>query len=545
MKKFTRFFVLAMVPMLMLLANVNAQYKPSSPTFGSDIPLFEYGDCTLASSHVYVANNGWIYVLTMLEASGSNYMAWRVFYSTDNGITFNVLCQWEYNTQDYILKDCDIVVTGEDATDIRLWIAEVTNSGTVNPNNAYVRINEFDAAGNWVATPFYLDYGAAPNETYSVSLATDYRSPGFGYTPWAIAVAYTGHYGMNDWLSYNFSLNGGVSFNGTDLFSQPGPNALGRTSLSLGSTLSHGWGRAAIAFEMNMAGGLGDIGLISSYTDFSVSAWVTPVAVNTAFAPSTGLCRYPTVRLMGNTGLDPTLAGYIPMIVAYEDYSSGLTNCDIMYNSLTAAYADLTQPTLSDFVIHWVGAGNGSSETTPNLSYDKAYNNFLLTYASDLGNQLIYKFTGIDNVVPGGWADLGNYRDRSDPMPWPVQPKVDINPVLAMVCFSWTEETGLPGIYNILFDAEWSTVGINDPAGKTAGNSFTLSPNPAKEYVRVMTGKPGEYTVTVTSLLGQQVMNTTFNGTVCTLQLEDLTTGVYMVRVTGNGITSAQKLSVN
>jgi len=546
MKNFTRFFTLAMVLMLMLLTSVNGQYRPSSPVFGSDIPLFTYSDCTSASSHVYVANNGWIYVLTQLEASAIKYQAWRVFYSTDDGHTFNQLCQWEYNTDDYILKDCDFVVTGENASDIKLWIAEATNSGNVNPHNAYIRINEFDAYGNYVAQAYYLDYGAAPNQTYSVSVSTDYRSPGLGYTPnFAIGIAYTGHFGLNDWLSYAHSLDNGVTFTGTDPFNQAGTNMLGRVSVSLGATLHHPWGRVAMAFEMNKVGDQGDIGLLSNYTDYAGSSWTTPVTVNLTYSPTAGKCRYPTVRIMDNTGVEPTTVGYFPLVVAYEDWSSGTSAGDIMYNSLTETYVDLTQPTLSDFTTHWFGAGNGYSEKEPNLSFDKNYNNFLLTYASDNNNELKFHWCSINSIVAGNWADYGNYRDLNTPMPWPVQPKIDINPIHSLTCYSWTEETALPGIYNILFDAEWSTVGIEDHQGKLSDNSFVLSPNPAKEFVKIRISKTGDYTVTMTSLIGQEVMNTSVHGLEGTLQLGDITPGVYMVRITGDGINTMKKLVVN
>jgi hypothetical protein len=547
MKKFTRFITLALVPMLMLLTSVNAQYKPSSPAFGSDIPLFSYYDCTNASSHIYVANNGWIYILTQLEATSVSYQAWRVFYSTDDGVTFSQLCQWEYNTDDYVLKDCDIVVTGENAGDIRLWIAEVTNSGNVNPHNAYMRVNEFDAAGNFISQPAYLDYGAAPNQLYSVSIATDYRSPGFGMTGFGIALAYTGHFGANDWLSYTHSEDGGANFAGTDPFSQAGTNLLGRVSLSLGATFSNGWGRMAVAFEMNKVGDQGDIGVMSNYTDLVGGSWTTPVLVNGTYGPAIGHCRYPAIRVMDNGTTDPTIPDYVPILIAYEDWSSGLAAKDIMYNTLNSTYVDLSQPTIADFYHNWIGAGNGNNETEPSLSFDKLYDNFLLTYASTNNNVLEYEWTNCNSILSGFWADFGNYRDMNTPMPYPVQPKVDINPTHGNgSCYSWTQENVLyPGIYQILFDAEWSTVGIGEHQGQLADNSFAMNPNPAKEAVKIRISKPGDYTVTMTSLLGQEVMNTTIHGSEATLQLGNITSGIYIVRITGNGIDSMKKLVVN
>jgi hypothetical protein len=533
-----------MVLMLMLLTSVNAQFKPTSPTFGSDIPIFNYYDCTFASSHVYVANNGWIYVLARVEASASSYQAWRVFYSTDDGVTFIQLNQWEYNTDDYVLQDCDFVITGENSSDIRLWIAEATNSGNVTPHNAYVRVNEYDAYGNYIAQAYYLDYLAAPNNLVSVSIATDYRSPGGGMAPFGIGVAFTGNWNGNSWYSYAYSLDGGATFTAKSPFSQTGTGQLGRISVSLGATYTNAWGRMAVAFEMNKVGDLGDIGVMSNYTDLVGGSWTTPVAVNQTFGPSTGLCRYPAIQIMDNVTTDPTIADYVPILIAYEDWSSGVSAKDIMYNTLNASYVDLSQPTIADFYYAWIGAGNGHSETEPNLSFDKGYNNFLLTYATDNNNQLKYRVCNMNDIGGGTWADLGNYRDLNTPMTWPVQPKVDINPTNLRACFTWAEMTTF-GIYNILFDAEWSTVGIGEHQGQPSDNSFALSPNPAKDFVKISISKPGDYTVTMTSILGQEVINTTVHGSEYTLPLGEITQGIYMVRITGNGIDTIKKLVVN
>jgi len=545
MKNFTRLSMLIMVNMLMLLVKVNAQYKPSSPAFGSDVPVFEYIDCTNTFSHVYVANNGWIYVLARVDAPSSNYQAWRVWYSTDDGLSFFQVCEWAYNTDNYVLQDCDFVVTGENASDIRIWIAEVTNSGNVTPHNAYVRVNEFDAAGNFVAAPYLLDYGAAPNNLVSVSIATDYRSPGGGMAPFSIGVAFTGNYSGNSWYSYAYSLDGGATFTAISPFSQTGTGQLGRISVSLGATYTNAWGRMAAAFEMNKVGDLGDIGVMSNYTDLVGGSWTTPVAVNQTFGPSTGLCRYPAIRIMDNGTTDPTIADYVPILIAYEDWSSGVTAKDIMYNTLYASYVDLSQPTIADFYHSWIGAGNGYNETEPSLSFDKLYNNFLLTYASDNNNVCDYEWISVNSILAGSWTDYGNYRDLNTAMPWAVQPRVDINPIHGNgSCYTWTQETGNPGIYNILFDAEWSTVGIGEQQDMLSGKSFVLSPNPARESVTIRIGKPGDYNVSITDLMGKNVMNTILHNPQSTLQLGEFAPGVYLVRVSGQDIDAVKKLVV-
>jgi hypothetical protein len=113
-----------------------------------------------------------------------------------------------------------------------------------------------------------------------------------------------------------------------------------------------------------------------------------------------------------------------------------------------------------------------------------------------------------------------------------------------MACFTWAEQPN-PGIYNIVFDAEWSTVGIGDHPGIPADNSFALSPNPANDFVNVRICKAGDYTLTVTSVVGQEVLTTAIQGTEYKLSLVNIPRGMYMVRITGNGIDTMKKLIVN
>jgi hypothetical protein len=132
-------------------------------------------------------------------------------------------------------------------------------------------------------------------------------------------------------------------------------------------------------------------------------------------------------------------------------------------------------------------------------------------------------------------------------MSYQVQPKVDINPSIGNgACFSWTEASTLfSGMQHILFDAEWSVVGVGENQGVVAENSFTLSPNPAKEKVILRMSSKGTYTVTLTSLLGQEVLTRTVSGSECVLQLGTVPSGIYMVRVYGNGMDEVKKLIIN
>lgn len=527
----------------LLLASAQAQYKPQAPVYGADVQVFSYFDCMHATSKVSVADNGWIYVIAIVEAPGSSYQAWRVWRSIDEGITFEFVCNWAYNTTDYILTDVDMVVTGNDPTNINLWVGELCNSGTVTPHNAYARVTQWDANGNYIGAPYYLDYMAAPNETKYISMATDYRSPGVGGSPFTIAVAFTGQWGGNDWLTYAYSLDGGVTFHGTDIYSEAGTGKLGRISMALGGTINYGFGRYVIAFEMNKSGDLGDIGVLCNYTDNTVGNWLIPVAVNTLFPPAAQKCRFPTVSVMDNMTAIPSVSTFFPFVVTYEEWSAGSGAIDLMFASLKPTISPTAvQPALADFVFYWMGAGTGFNETEPNLAFDKTYNNFLLTYVTNDNNQLKYKVSNIEDFQSALWADYGNYRDAGTPFTWQAAPKTDINLSKAQVCFSWVEQA--PDFtQSVYFDAEWSTVGVNEnPGNKQA--EFRLYPNPAKDNVNLEILKNGEYTMVITDNLGRDIINKTVKSGNQLISLDNLSKGIYMVRIFGKDFDSSKKLII-
>lgn len=529
---------------LLLAFSAQAQYKPQAPVYGADVQIYSYFDCMHSTSKVSVADNGWIYVISLVEAPSIAYQAWRVFRSIDEGITFFYMCDWAYYTTDYILKDVDMVVTGNDPTNINIWVAEISNSGTVTPHNAYARVTRWDADGNSLGTPYYLDYGAAPNETYNIAIATDYRSPGTGYAPFAIGVTFTGHFMGNDWLTYAFSLDGGITFTGTDPYSETGPGSLGRVSLAYGITNWYDWGRYVIAFEMNKSGDLGDIGVIGNYTDNDGGSWTTPVAVNLNYSPSSQKCRFPTVSAMDNLAIEPSVYNFFPFVVAFEEWSLGPTAIDLMFASLNPGISPTTtQPVLTDFTYYWMGSGSGYNETEPNLAFDRTYNNFLLTYASGDNNQLYYKVTYFEDVQSGLWADYGNYRDAITPLTWDVAPKVDINLSKSQVCFSWVEQAS-DFTESVYFDAEWSTVGIKDQPGNTEAAAFGLYPNPAKDKVNVEIRKTGEYTMIITDNMGRDIVNKVVTGGNQIVSLDNFSKGIYMVRIFGKDFDSSRKLIV-
>jgi hypothetical protein len=535
--RFTSLVVLAFL--LMFSISVRAQNNPLSPTYGQDVLLYGVTGAIINNTEVVVAQNGWIYVLIQVTAISGN-SAWQIYRSTDGGVTFgDFICNGSYSSADYSLTSIDLVVTGTTPADIRLWVAAALNEGSSGANVPSCLVTKFDVNGNNLGVPFQKS-DATITKYYSISIATDFRSPGSGSQPFSIAFAFTGHSVLGDVLFYICSLDGGVSWTENGLAGVPGEDKVGKVSLALGRTKALEWGYYAVAFETNKTGNLGDIGIMMNYTNNGGFTWTTPTLVNHTHPNVIGKARNPSIILMDNAVANPTNIAVIPLIVAYEDWSSGPV--DIMYNSLNEFYVWHTQPNLTDFSANWIGTNNNVDDMEPNLSFDKTYNNFVLTYYTADGNKLQSNWIGIEGILSGNWATPFNYRDATTSFLFLPFPKVDINLTKALTCFSWIDYEPSDGSQRVYFDSQWSSVGIPEPVSASA--SFSLQPNPAADKITINFKTSGNYEVMISSLMGQAILRQTLIERSNTINIEKLDAGIYFIRVSGQGMDETQKLVV-
>ncbi|GAB5398764.1 MAG: hypothetical protein Aureis2KO_03490 [Aureisphaera sp.] len=83
-----------------------------------------------------------------------------------------------------------------------------------------------------------------------------------------------------------------------------------------------------------------------------------------------------------------------------------------------------------------------------------------------------------------------------------------------------------------------TTLGIED----SNANAFSLYPNPAQNEINIVSQLSGEKAVTVFDISGKQVIETTLNSN--TLDISQLTSGMYLVKISQEGISSTKKLIV-
>jgi len=520
MKKELLFFTLLVILLIFSASLTIAQIPFKSG--GTDVCVTPNDTFSTVKTEISVAKNGWIYVL----AEGTKYSGqqeWRVYRSVDGGTTFASVCSWGYNVSDYQLKDADLEVTGDNASNINIWVAELSNVGTISPHESYCRLTRWDANGNMLGTPYYQAWGVSP--LYFVAINSNYKNGSDG-NPLRISIVWTGADpaggGVSDLLYWAYSNDGGATFATVpDLYvgNVASGDALGRVSVSIGET-GYFNARVAIAFERNFAMGTGNIGVICKYND-NTGTWTTPVTVNLADASTNGICAYPTICCMNNYSGYPAASSSFPLIVAYESYS---TPPVIKYNILNNTF-DMTgtpQASLSDFT----DRTGGTNTEEPNMTFDVSHNNFILTYRETSANNLGYVTRNIDDAATADFTYIGTYRDLTSALSWPL-PKVDVDLSVNKACFSWIETSS--GRADVYFDAGESSTGIIQLSGEK--DAVNLFPSPAKEYVNVRVSTNGDHHINFYNAMGQEVLHRSFSGTETQISLNGISPGLYIVKV--------------
>jgi len=78
--------------------------------------------------------------------------------------------------------------------------------------------------------------------------------------------------------------------------------------------------------------------------------------------------------------------------------------------------------------------------------------------------------------------------------------------------------------------------------GDNNQNAFSVYPNPANDFINITSQTSGDKNVVVYNVLGKQVINTTINTE--RLDISNLNSGVYIIKISQNGVSSTKKLVV-
>jgi hypothetical protein len=491
---------------------------------------------------VSLAENGYIYLLHHYIPSFTGDMnGWILYVSQDGGQTFNQWAHVDYDINNYHLKDAALVATGDDPANIKIFIAELLNTGNSGLNDGYCRIHEVSSGGTQVI--YAYNYGKDP--AYSISLASDSRAPGGDANPFAVAVAWTGYDSplQADELHLVYSLNGGADFTYRNMYQYPGLN---RVSLSLGGTSQLDIGYYAIAFETNYnaGAGMGDVGLFLGRISSFAFAWADPVIVSHKYAYLSGKVGRPAVCLMQDQYDYVPGSNFVPLLITMEDYSNA-SNSDLAVMRFNTTYQftgfNPEVPGMSMIDIDYpFGPNSSHHEKNPHMIYDRDFNHFLLTYSTKNTEELIYSGVNAGDLISGNWWVMGNYRSNTGDLPDNPMPHVDIDLSQGKAVFSWKDNyLGILSPAKSYFDTEWWVVDV--PEAKA--DHMDVYPNPAVDRIMIRLHPASEFTYIICNTRGQVLLSGEGNQAQTQLNIPPSTPrGIYLLRIKTPGGEMVKKI---
>ena len=489
----------------------------SAQKYGYDVIINNQPTADQRSPRLTIAVNGWMFASYLKDDS------LKIYKSTDNGIN------WTYFSFGNNIGAYDMVVCGTTIADLYLCLAVyVTNLKKVIVVKADV--NTATAFGYSLNYPINGDY--VPD----IKIASDYKFPAYGASPYSLAVAFTIRGTYRDSVICWTSPDAGATFPiankktvDVSLF-----NYFRNISLCYGHSGVSGQyekGRYFVAWEEieNTSDETGHIKFNRSDEYFNDVFLPWPTYIDSIYSTDAGNCKNPVVCCQADNAVNSSSG--LTMMVAYDrKYTS--TDYDIKY---CFAY------TFSPIIWTTVSIANTSAiETQADVVYDPVNHNFLATYYDQSTQKLPFRLKDFNLADPYNWLVYNEGYNDSPALSNPY-PQIDINPLYTKVAFAWCKD-GTPTTNGvIMYDGENSNNNINDLA---ASNELKLYPNPTSDFVNFKTTTSDHYIVTLYNITGQEVLINYFSGNTHLLNLQNIPKGYYLLKITSDNSSYSEKLII-
>ncbi|MDD3738690.1 MAG: T9SS type A sorting domain-containing protein [Lentimicrobiaceae bacterium] len=505
----------------LLIAILALSFTASAQKFGSDVVLHECSGDYRIQPKISVADNGWIYVLMNKYDHPTEKDETRIYRSKDGGANFEQI--YHGITPTGIKQGGrDFVVTGSNESDINIWYLYADNNMTIQKTSLYLVKMDADAKNG--STIYSFSY--ENTKTKDVAIATNARSPEFVFTPFIIGFAFTNHSIDVDRgnVEYCYSMDGGATFDKKWIYNKVG-SSFGSIDISIGQADENLYmPRVGIVFEMDIHTE-NNIGFIAGY---AYGGDMTDVLqVNKKY--STTFSSYePKIQWLCNNTLDE-LNNFM---IAYTcQYSS--IDWDIMKIFPKPSY-DIYNHTLDNLDWAHVASAPDKIEVTPDLSYDKKYNNYLLAYVEKNDDEYTLKYkvqhyTKIDQG-PSGWVHVGDVSLSSLGNGYFYFPAVDIDLTRSKACIAFEyHNSASPKVTKLLFDSEWST--LDSEKIFSSNGELNVFPNPATNTINIKLQDSDKYSAKIIDFQGKLIKKVCFAGNQTKISLENMPAGIYMLKI--------------
>lgn len=498
----------------LLIALFAFTFSAGAQKFGNDIVIHECAGIYWAKPKISVADNGWIYVLMNKYGHPSENDETRIYRSTDGGVTFSQIMHG-ITPSDKKQGGRDIVVTGDNASNIKLWYVYADNNTATG--EAHVFLIKMDADGSNESVAH--SYTIASSENHDVAISTNARNPDDTWLPFTIGFAASSNYNTTGYIDYVYSVNGGTTFNRTVMYNKPN-SEFGSIDLSIGQATAYlYYPYVGIVFEMDKESEK-NIGFIAGRADGLNST--TALQVNKKYS-SSHKTKQPKIQWLCNN----TLAEPYNFMIVYSNYYND-NDWDIIKIYPESGY-NLSNHTLDNLDYYYVAGSSDSHEEYADLSYDKTYNHYLLTYRKTTGDEskVVYQVQHYTEALgDNGWTYIVDVSsDNSGTLSY-YSPVVDIDLTRGKACYAFEAYTY--GTTRLLFDSEWSNIGVEEVV---MDGEFKVFPNPATDNITLRMNEEGTYLVRIYNMIGGKVATFEFTGTEFTHNISGLPTGMYLIKL--------------
>ncbi|NVO04001.1 MAG: T9SS type A sorting domain-containing protein, partial [Bacteroidetes bacterium] len=372
------------------------------------------------------------------------------------------------------------------------------------------------------------------------SMATDYRFPAFGSSPYSVAFVYSVYSPIMDSINYICSTDAGVTWGVSQNISTSG-GYFRKVSLAYGRSASASNGRYFAAWEQlgSSAARNGHI-YTSRSSSTIIDSWISPINLDSVSTTMINLCRNPSIAVQYNN-TDNDSSSVSAVVLVDRDYIGDGSDYDLLgfYNK-RAHYTN-----------YWYRldiVNSGENDMFPDVTYDPGANNFLAVYFDSSNFKLPYIVNNMNLVNPSTWTTINpQYNDNLNlTSPFP---RVEINPVLNQAAHVWIAEGSSPnGV--AMFDAEYavSNVGVQNISQEI--DEISIFPNPIKNYFNIsLKSKSSDLiTVNIFDLTGKivfsQLSNVIEGHNLLKVNIDEIASGNYIVNLQGQKINSNIRILV-
>ena len=499
--------------------------------FINDDPIQNQRNVALCS-----AFNGWLYAAYYYDNAGIASV--RIMRSTDNGVNWTMLVDPNLAIYNCIFTKLDIIATGNDVSDIKVFLGSVWLDTLLNVSGAYV------TRFNGVTGGAYEDeilHEHAPH-IYDLALAYDFMYPATNSNPFSIAVLYTKYYYNTDSLIFCSSSNGGISFDNHRVV-QISSVKFHKVALAYGVSPSWSSGKYFAAWEEqeNATSNLGHIYTAHTEPNFN-SPFARAVCLDSLDPSAINKGRNPVVACQFNNADNDS--SNLTEVVMFEKYLPASNSFDLkgFYN---------LQATTSNYFSELSVSSSSNNKIQPDINFNPYNSTFMLTYFDSTEKKLLFLANDVNLTSPNSWNVISQaYNDNSNLIaPYP---KVKLNIGQQDGMNSWiAEETGENGI--AMFDAPYSTyTGSSEKNMERDNLMLKIFPNPASEFAILEFELPRNENVKVDILssMGQSLANITYLS--CTsgkhqvkIGLTNYSSGMYIIKVSVGESFYSRKLFID